>query len=225
MGWSQGHGEPPAVSSSHGTPGCQRSPIPFWHRNLHCASSDTSGQWGHPPGAPTQPLAQGNVLSHILTAEPFPAGADVTAGHVLAGATIHAGIGFTLIIVDITICAAPARVAITAVTLGKNKSIKQRFWCHLTMLWCEQCCAPAYPFSPSWHLPWMQGLLLHSFTSDRHLGSWKPSGQRQVKPLMPSLHVPPLWHGLLAHSSMLMLHMRPGKEVSSKASALAGTRH
>lgn len=69
---------------------------------------------------------------------------------------------------------------------------------------------PAYPFSPSWHFPWMQGLLLHSFTSDRHLGSWKPSGQRQVKPLMPSLHVPPLWQGLLAHSSMLMLHMRPG---------------
>lgn len=57
----------------------------------------------------------------------------------------------------------------------------------------------------------MQGLLLHSFTSERHLGSWKPSGHRQVKPLMPSLHVPPLWQGLLAHSSMLMLHMRPGK--------------
>lgn len=29
-----------------------------------------------------------------------------------------------------------------------------------------------YPLRPSRQTPWMQGLLLHSLTSDRHVGSW-----------------------------------------------------
>lgn len=46
----------------------------------------------------------------ILTSEAHATSADVSAGHVLAGAAIHAWVGFTLVVVDVTILAAPARV-------------------------------------------------------------------------------------------------------------------
>lgn len=66
-----------------------------------------------------------NIQSNpSLTTEALPAGADVATGHVLAGATIHAGIGFTLIVVNVTVCPTPARVAVTLVALGKNWGIK-----------------------------------------------------------------------------------------------------
>ncbi len=48
--------------------------------------------------------------TQILTSEAHATGANISAGHVLAGASIHAGVGFTLIVVDVTVFTAPARV-------------------------------------------------------------------------------------------------------------------
>lgn len=44
----------------------------------------------------------------------------VSTGHVLAGSTIHAGVGFAFIVIDVTVWAAPARVAGTFVTNAKE---------------------------------------------------------------------------------------------------------
>lgn len=49
-------------------------------------------------------------LGQQLTCEAHAAGADVSAGHVLAGASIHAGVGFTLIVVDVAVFTTPAGV-------------------------------------------------------------------------------------------------------------------
>ncbi len=48
--------------------------------------------------------------TQILTSEAHATGANVSAGHVLAGASIHTWVGFTLIVVDVTIFTAPARI-------------------------------------------------------------------------------------------------------------------
>lgn len=45
------------------------------------------------------------------TAEARLAGAHVAAGHVLACAPIHAGVRLALIVVDVTVQTAPARIA------------------------------------------------------------------------------------------------------------------
>lgn len=52
----------------------------------------------------------------VLTSEAHAAGADVAAGHVLTRASVHAGVGFTLVVVDVTVLAAPARVTQAFVT-------------------------------------------------------------------------------------------------------------
>lgn len=39
----------------------------------------------------------------------------VSAGHVLAGSPVHARVGFTFIVIDVTVWAAPARVTGTFV--------------------------------------------------------------------------------------------------------------
>lgn len=76
---------------------------------------------------------RGSIPGCTLTAEALPAGADVAAGHVLAGATVHAGIGLTLVIVNVAVCPAPAWVTVTPVALGKNWGIKHRIWSNLTL--------------------------------------------------------------------------------------------
>lgn len=48
--------------------------------------------------------------TQILTSEAHATSADISAGHVLAGAEIHAWVGFTLVVVDVTVLATPARV-------------------------------------------------------------------------------------------------------------------
>lgn len=48
--------------------------------------------------------------TQILTGEARTARANVAAGHVLAGAAIHAWVGFTLVVVDVAVFATPARV-------------------------------------------------------------------------------------------------------------------
>lgn len=46
----------------------------------------------------------------VLTCEAHTTGANVTAGHVLASPSIHARVGFTLVIVDVAVLPAPAGV-------------------------------------------------------------------------------------------------------------------
>lgn len=48
--------------------------------------------------------------TQIPTSETRTARANVAAGHVLAGAAVHAWIGFTLVVVDVAVFATPARV-------------------------------------------------------------------------------------------------------------------
>lgn len=60
--------------------------------------------------------------------------------------------------------------------------------------------------------PCTQGLLRHSFTREKQLGWWGPSGHRQRKPFTSLTHVAPLRQGLEAHSSMSTLHRGPVEE-------------
>lgn len=69
-----------------------------------------------------------------------------------------------------------------------------------------------HPLRPPVQFPWMQGLLRHSFTCEKQLGWWGPSGHRQRKPFTSLMHVAPLRQGLEAHSSMSMLHLCPVKK-------------
>lgn len=45
----------------------------------------------------------------------------VSTGHVLAGSPVHAGVGLTLIVIDVTVWAAPARVTGTFVASMQRK--------------------------------------------------------------------------------------------------------
>lgn len=58
--------------------------------------------------------------TQILTSEAHAATANVSAGHVLAGASIHTRVGFTLIVVDVTVFTAPARITQAFVADGKK---------------------------------------------------------------------------------------------------------
>lgn len=61
-----------------------------------------------------------------LTREADSARAVVSAGHVLAGATVHAGVGLALVVVDVTVGAAPAGVAGAFVASAKGKGGVER---------------------------------------------------------------------------------------------------
>ena len=50
-----------------------------------------------------------------LTTEALPAGAHIAAGHVLAGASVDAGVRLTLIVVDVTVGPTPPGVTVTLV--------------------------------------------------------------------------------------------------------------
>ena len=66
-----------------------------------------------------------------------------------------------------------------------------------------------YLLSPSLQTPlFIQGLLIHSLMVDRHRASWYPGGQSHLYSLTRSIHWPPLWHGLDAHSSMFVSQWR-----------------
>lgn len=56
----------------------------------------------------------------ILTREAHTTGADVSAGHVLAGASIHTRVGLTLVVVDVAVLAAPARITQTVIADGEE---------------------------------------------------------------------------------------------------------
>ena len=47
-----------------------------------------------------------------------------------------------------------------------------------------------------------RALLWQENSPTAQLRPWYPGGQSHLKPLTSSLHVPPLWHGLLTHSSI-----------------------
>lgn len=58
--------------------------------------------------------------TQTLTSEAHATGANVSAGHVLAGASIHTGVGFTLIVVDVAVFATPARVTQAFIADGET---------------------------------------------------------------------------------------------------------
>lgn len=53
----------------------------------------------------------------ILTTEAGAACADIATGHVLTGASIHTGVGLTLIVIDVTVDTTPSRVANTVISV------------------------------------------------------------------------------------------------------------
>lgn len=71
--------------------------------------SHTFGETGRETGS-----ERGRVIIE-LTAEASSAGAVVSAGHVLAGSSVHTRVGFALVVVDVTVGATPARVTETLV--------------------------------------------------------------------------------------------------------------
>lgn len=73
----------------------------------------------------------------------------------------------------------------------------------------EKTALVTYVLAWCWQLPWMHGLLAQSSRCERHMVSWKPSGQMQVNEFTPSTQVPPLRHGFSTQSSMLTLHVAP----------------
>lgn len=56
-----------------------------------------------------------------FTGEAGPASAVVSAGHIPAGPSVHARVGFTLVVVDVTVASAPARVACAFVAKAQQK--------------------------------------------------------------------------------------------------------
>lgn len=52
-----------------------------------------------------------------LTTESLSTGADIATGHVLASAAIRAWVGFTLVVIDVTVCTTPAWITVTLVAL------------------------------------------------------------------------------------------------------------
>lgn len=58
-----------------------------------------------------------------LTSEANSARAVVSAGHIPAGPSVHAWVGFTLVIVDVTVGSTPARVAGAFVAKAQKKCI------------------------------------------------------------------------------------------------------
>lgn len=91
----------------------------------------------------------------------------------------------------------------------------------------DDCMAATHPLRPPVQFPWMQGLLRHSFTCEKQLGWWGPSGHKQRKPFTSLMHVAPLRQGLEAHSSMSMLHLCPVEKGGSSLSnpKRLGNRH
>lgn len=76
-----------------------------------------------------------------LTGEADSARAVVSAGHVLAGSTVHAGVGFALVVIDVTVGAAPAGVAGAFVAGAKEKVELSEFRLgNLTQLMGHRCC-------------------------------------------------------------------------------------
>lgn len=57
----------------------------------------------------------------LLTGEAGTARANITAGHVLAGAAVHARVGLALVVVDVAVLAAPAHVTRAPVAEGERR--------------------------------------------------------------------------------------------------------
>lgn len=57
-----------------------------------------------------------------LTCEASSTRAVISTGHVFAGSSVHAGVGLTLIVVDVTVWTTPARVTGTFVASGKKEA-------------------------------------------------------------------------------------------------------
>lgn len=63
--------------------------------------------------------------TQILTGEAHATGANISAGHVLAGASVHARVGFTLVVVDVTVFTTPAGVTQAFVADGGENGGKR----------------------------------------------------------------------------------------------------
>lgn len=66
------------------------------------------------------------LYARKLTSEAHATGANVSAGHILAGASIHTWVGFTLVVVDVAVFTAPARVA-QAFIANRKKTLGKRY--------------------------------------------------------------------------------------------------
>lgn len=64
--------------------------------------------------------SQNILIAQILTSEAHATSANVSAGHVFAGTSVHARVGLTLIIIDIAVFAAPAGVTKTIIACREN---------------------------------------------------------------------------------------------------------
>lgn len=116
--WQLGPGErAPAVGMPIPT-GLWQDPLQDPRRRLGCSQSPALC----PPRR--QPVPMAGRRHHrspqspppgSLTTEALPAGAHVAAGHVPAGATVGTRVGLTLIVVHITVGAAPPGVTVTLV--------------------------------------------------------------------------------------------------------------
>lgn len=60
----------------------------------------------------------------ILTCEAHATSANISAGHVFAGTSIHAWVGLALVIIDIAVFSAPAGVT-KAFIAGREKMLSQ----------------------------------------------------------------------------------------------------
>lgn len=67
-------------------------------------------------------LKKVDVRHQRLTSEAGSAGAVVSAGHIPAGPSVHARVGLTLVVVDVTVGSAPARVTGAFVAEAQKKS-------------------------------------------------------------------------------------------------------
>lgn len=63
--------------------------------------------------------------AQILTSEPHVTSADVSTGHVPAGASVCTWVGFALVVIDVAVSAAPTGVTQTLIT-DRDKMLKSQ---------------------------------------------------------------------------------------------------
>lgn len=73
--------------------------------------------------------SKSSVDKQILTSEAHATGANISTGHVLAGASVHARVGFTLVVVDVAVFATPARI--TKAIVARRKAVIMSVRMHL----------------------------------------------------------------------------------------------
>lgn len=110
----------------HLYPATSSMQVPWFRHGLEAHSLILVWQFG--PEGHTLNTRQSQTLiqkilaraAQVLTNESHPTCAKISAGHVFAGTSIHTWVGLTLIIIDIAVFAAPARVT-EAFVAGREK--------------------------------------------------------------------------------------------------------